>query len=53
MNIFIDIVKFLFLVVIGIVGIYLFARLTSYAAAKSWLQAKRNEEEINNEKEKK
>ena len=53
-NIFINIIKFILSVAVGIIAVYLIARLISYAAAKSWYQAKRNnEEETKNGKEKK
>jgi len=52
MELFTNIVKFALSLALGAVGVYLIARLITYAAAKSWYQAKRNEEEIKNEKEK-
>lgn len=52
MELFINIVKPILSLALGVVGIYLIARLITYAAAKSWYQAKRNEEETKNGKEK-
>jgi hypothetical protein len=45
---FTNILKFIFSFLLGAIGIYLIARLVVYAAAKSWYQAKRNEEENQN-----
>jgi hypothetical protein len=52
MELFTNIVKFILSLALGVVGIYLVARLISYAAAKSWYQAKHNEEETKNGKAK-
>lgn len=48
MNIFNNILIIILSLILGVVGVYVVARLIGYAAAKSWYQAKRNEEEINN-----
>jgi hypothetical protein len=43
-----DILIIILSLALGLVGLYIFARLIVYAAAKSWYQVKRNEEETSN-----
>lgn len=47
--------KYLFLIIVGAVGLYVLARLISYAFAKSWYQVKNQQsemEDFNNGKKK-
>jgi hypothetical protein len=38
--------KYLFLIIVGAVGLYVLARLISYAFAKSWYQVKNQQSEM-------